>query len=127
MESDSLEPAATKVCPVFTIKQLAGTPVLARTGTMEAPTPSNTLDHDALAESITTAYVEDKLAKKICKQIKTPNQPDGWTEREGHLLFSKQKYEPNKGMSCLHTLRAHHYRPTPGQLRATRTIEQIYY
>src|SRR5258707_3411985 len=53
-EGDNLEPAATNVCPVFTIEQLAGTPVLAHARTMEDPTPTNTLDHDALAESITT-------------------------------------------------------------------------
>src|SRR5258707_1994429 len=90
-EGDNPEPAATNVCLVFTIEQLAGTLVLARARTMEDPTPSNTLDHDALAESITTAYAEDELAKKIHEQIKTANQPDGWTEREGHLLFRKWK------------------------------------
>src|SRR5258707_11748679 len=97
-EGDNLEPTATNVCPVFTIEQLAGTPVLAHTGTMEDPTPSNNLDHDALTESITTAYAEDDLAKKVCEQIKTTNQPDGWMERDGHLLFCKWKYVPNKGM-----------------------------
>src|SRR5258706_6434607 len=71
MEGDNPEPTATNVHPVFTIEQLAGTPVLVRTGTMEDPTPSNNLDHDALAESITTAYAEDNLAKKIREQIKT--------------------------------------------------------
>src|SRR5260221_2807506 len=96
-EGDNPEPTATNVCPVFTIEQLAGTPVLACAGTMEDPTPSNNLDHDALTESITTAYAEDDLTKKICKQIKTANQPDGWTEREGCLLFREQKYVPNKG------------------------------
>src|SRR6266436_87960 len=97
MEGNNLEPAVTNVHPVFTIEQLAGTLVLACAGTMEDPTPSNTLDHDALAESITTAYAEDDLAKKIREQIKTANQPDGWMEREGCLLFCKWKYIPNKG------------------------------
>src|SRR5258708_19374066 len=60
-EGDNLEPTVTNVCLVFTIEQLTGTPVLVHAGTMEDPTPSNTLDHDALAESITTAYVQDKL------------------------------------------------------------------
>src|SRR5258708_29684735 len=55
-EGDNPEPAVTNICLVFTIKQLAGTPVLVHTGTMEDPTPSNTLDHHALTESITTAY-----------------------------------------------------------------------
>src|SRR5258706_109519 len=85
-------------------KQLTGTPVLARARTMEDPTPSNTLDHNALAKSITTAYTEDELAKKICEQIKTANQPDGWMEREGCLLFHERKYVPNKGTLCLHTI-----------------------
>src|SRR5258707_6420131 len=85
-EGDNPEPTATNVHPVFTIEQLTGTPVLVRAGTMEDPTPSNNLDHDALAESITTAYAEDNLAKKICEQIKTTNQLDDWTEREGCLL-----------------------------------------
>src|SRR5258708_27254890 len=58
MEGDNLEPAATNICPVFTIEQLAGTLVLVHTRTMEDPTPSNTLDHDALTESISTAYAE---------------------------------------------------------------------
>src|SRR5260221_11843125 len=98
MESDNLEPAATNICPVFTIEQLAGTLVLVCAGTMEDPRPSNNLDHKALAESITTAYVEDDLTNKICKQIKTANQPDGWTEREGCLLFHERKYILNKGM-----------------------------
>src|SRR5258706_12529856 len=104
MEGDNLEPAATNVCPVFTIEQLAGTLVLACARTMEDPTPSNTLDHNALAESITTAYVEDELTKKIHEQIKTANQPDGWTEREGHLLFCEWKYVLNKGTLRLHTI-----------------------
>src|SRR5258708_142256 len=98
MEGDNPEPAVTNVCLVFTIEQLAGTPVLVHTRTMEDPTPSNNLDHDTLAESITTAYAEDDLTKKICKQIKTANQLDGWTERDGCLLFCEWKYVPNKGM-----------------------------
>src|SRR5258707_9951641 len=124
-EGDNLEPAATNVCPVFTIKQLAGTPVLVRAGTMEDPTPSNTLDHDALAESITTAYAEDELAKKIHKQIKTANQPDSWTEREGRLLFCERKYILNKGMLHLHTIHDHHDHPTAGHFRGTKTTELI--
>src|SRR5258708_33676497 len=47
-EGDNLEPAVTNICPVFTIEQLAGTLVLAHAGTMEDPTPSNNLDHDAV-------------------------------------------------------------------------------
>src|SRR5258705_6391272 len=92
MEGDNLEPAATNIRPVFTIEQLAGTLVLAHARTMEDPTPSNNLDHNALAESITTAYAEDDLAKKIREQIKTANQLNGWTEREGCLLSCEQKY-----------------------------------
>src|SRR5258708_7292906 len=126
MEGDNLEPTVTNVCPVFTIEQLAGTPVLACTRTMEDPTPSNNLDHDALAESITTAHAEDNLAKKIHKQIKTANQPDGWTEREGCLLFCKRKYIPNKGMLRLHTIRDHHDHPTAGHFRETKTMELIH-
>src|SRR5258708_6185320 len=87
MEGDNPEPAVTNVCLVFTIEQLAGTLVLACAGTMEDPTPSNTLDHDALTKSITTAYMEDELAKKICEQIKTTNHPDAWTHRAEFLLF----------------------------------------
>src|SRR5258708_8375578 len=111
MEGNNPEPTATNICPVFTIKQLAGTPVLACTGTMEDPTPSNNLDHNALAESITIAYAEDNLAKKICKQIKTANQPDGWTDRQGCLLFHERKYVPNKGTLQLHTICDHHDHP----------------
>src|SRR5258708_38195155 len=79
MEGDNPEPTATNVRPVFTIEQLTGTPVLARARTMEDPTPSNNLDHNALAKSITTAYAEDDLTKKIYKQIKTATHQDGWT------------------------------------------------
>src|SRR6266436_4109281 len=124
-EGNNPEPAATNVCPVFTIEQLAGTPVLAHTGTMEDPTPSNTLDHDTLTESITTAYMEDELTKKIGKQIKTTNQLDGWTEREGCLLFRKWKYIPNKGTLHLHTIRDHHDHPTAGHFGETKTTELI--
>src|SRR5258708_10050881 len=101
------------------------TPVLVCAGTMEDPTPSNTLDHDALTESITTAYAEDKLAKKIHEQIKTTNQPDSWMEREGCLLFCEQKYVPNKGMLCLHTICNHHDHPTAGHFGETKTMELI--
>src|SRR6266436_2753337 len=125
MEGDNPEPTATNICPVFTIEQLAGTPVLAHARTMEDPTPSNNLDHDTLAESITTAYAEDDLAKKICEQIKTANQPDGWMEREGCLLFHERKYVLNKGTLRLHTIRDHHNHPTAGHFRETKTTELI--
>src|SRR5258707_5270812 len=124
-EGDNPEPTATNIHPVFTIEQLAGTLVLAHARTMEYPTPSNNLDHDALAKSITTAYAEDKLTKKICEQIKTANQLDGWTEREGCLLFHEQKYIPNKGMLWLHTIHNHHDHPTAGHFRETKTTELI--
>ena len=72
---------------VFTSEQLAEVLVLAHTGSMEDPTPSNTLDHDALTISIATAYAKDDLTMKLQEQIKSTNQLDGWTEREGCLLF----------------------------------------
>src|SRR5258708_11252556 len=125
-EGDNLEPTVTNIRPVFTIEQLAGTLVLARAGTMEDPTPSNNLDHDVLTESITTAYVEDNLAKKICEQIKTANQPDGWMEREGCLLFRERKYVPNKGTLRLHTICNHHDHPTAGHFRETNTTQLIH-
>src|SRR5258708_22857931 len=125
MEGDNLEPTVTNVRPVFTIEQLTGTLVLAHTRTMEDPTPSNNLDHDALAESITIAYAEDDLAKKIREQIKTANQPDGWTEREGCLLFREWKYMPNKGTLQLHTIHDHHDHPTAGHFGETKTTELI--
>src|SRR5258708_36414765 len=120
MEGDNPEPAVTNICLVFTIEQLAGTLVLACARTMEDPTPS-----DTLTKSITTAYTEDELAKKICEQIKTANQPDGWMEREGCLLFREQKYVLNKGMLCLHTIHDHHDHPTAGHFRETKTMELI--
>src|SRR6266446_3503607 len=104
MEGDNLEPAVTNVHLVFTSEQLAETLVLVHTRKMEDPTPSNTLDHDALAESITAACMEDDLAMKICKQIKTANQPEGWTEKEGCLLFCERIYVPNKRTLQLHTI-----------------------
>src|SRR5260221_10491912 len=124
-EGHNPEPAVTNVHPVFTIEQLAGTPVLVCTGTMEDPTPSNTLDHNALTKSITTAYAEDELTKKIHEQIKTTNQPDRWMEREGHLLFCEWKYVPNKGTLWLHTICDHHDHPTAGHFGETKTTELI--
>src|SRR5258708_10602354 len=126
MEGNNPEPAVTNVCPVFTIEQLAGTPVLVCTRKKEEPTCRNDIDHDGLTESITTGYVEDNLAKKICKQIKTTNQPDGWMERDGCLLFHEQKYVPNKGTLRLHTIHDHHDHPTAGHFRETKTMELIH-
>src|SRR5258708_21887957 len=94
---------------------------------MEDPTPSNTLDHDTLAESITTAYAEDELTKKICEQIKTANQPDSWMEREGHLLFREQKYIPNKGTLWLHTISDHHHQPTAAHFVETKTMALLHH
>src|SRR5258708_15910907 len=125
MEGNNPEPAATNICPVFTIKQLTGTLVLVCARTMQDPTPSNTLDHNTLAESITTAYVEDKLTKKIHEQIKTANQLDSWTEREGCLLFHEHKYILNKGTLWLHTIHNHHDHPTAGHFGETKTTELI--
>ena len=98
MEGNNPEPTVTNIRLVFTIEQLAGTPVLACAGTMEDPTPSNNLDHDTLTESITTAYAEDDLTKKIRKQIKTANQLDGWTEREGCCKQDKVGTAPGYDM-----------------------------
>src|SRR5258707_3286582 len=86
-EGDNLETTATNMQLVFTNKQLAEGLVLACAASIEDPMPGNTLDHDALASSITTAYAEDDLAIKLWEWIKTTNQLDGWTEREGHLFF----------------------------------------
>ncbi len=69
--------------------------------------------------------MEDNLTMKICKQIKTTNQPDGWTEREGCLLFHKRIYMPNKGTLQLHTIHNHHDHPTAGHFRGTKTMELI--
>src|SRR5258707_14108779 len=92
--------------------------------------PGNTLDHDALASSITTAYAEDDLAIKLWEWIKTTNQLDGWTEREGHLFFCKclyvPNYIPNKGTLCLHTICDHHDHPMAGHFRETKTTELIH-
>ena len=87
MEGDNPEAVATNVCLVFTSDQLAEVPVLARTGSMEDSMPSNTLDQDMHTTSITAAYVEDDCTLKLWEQIRSANQPDRWTEREGCLLF----------------------------------------
>src|SRR5258708_25873842 len=76
-EGDNPEPAVTNVHLVFTSKQLAETLVLECTGKMEDQTPSNTLDHNPLAKSITTPCAEDTLTMKIHNGIKTTNQLDG--------------------------------------------------
>src|SRR5258708_38937127 len=86
-EGDDPEAIATNVRPVFTSDQLAEVLVLACAGSMEDLMPSNTLDQDACTTSITAAYVEDNCALKLWEQIRSANQPDGWTEREGCLLF----------------------------------------
>ena len=95
-EGDNLEAAVTNVCPVFTSEQLAEVLALAHTALTEDPKPSNTFDHDTLANSITTAYAEDDLAIKLQEQLKTADQPEGWTEKEGHLYFCERLYVPNK-------------------------------
>src|SRR5258708_17326266 len=116
---------ATNVCPVFTSNQLTEVPVLAHAGSMEDPMPSNTLDQDVHTTSITAAYAEDNCTLKLQEQIRSANQLDGWTEREGCLLFHKQLYVPNKGTLCLHTIRDHHDHPTVGHFRETKTTELI--
>src|SRR5260370_19127913 len=116
-EGDNPDAVVTNICPVFTSNQLAEVLVLACAGSMEDLTPSNTLDQDAHTTSITTAYVEDDRALKLWEQIRSANQPDGWTEREGCLLFHEQLYVPNKGMLRLHTICNHHDHPTLGHFR----------
>src|SRR5258708_4833875 len=125
MEGDNPEAVATNVCPVFTSDQLAEVPVLACTGSMEDPMPSNTLDQDAHTTSITTAYTEDDCTLKLWQQIRSANQLDGWMEREGCLLFHEQLYMPNKGTLHLHTIHDHHDHPTAGHFRETKTTELI--
>ncbi len=71
--------------------------------------------------------MEDNCALKLQEQIKSANQPDGWMEREGHLLFHKQLYMPNKGMLCLHTIHNHHDHPTVGHFGETKTMELIHH
>src|SRR6266436_2046493 len=126
MEGDNPEAVVTNVHPVFTSNQLTEVLVLAHAGSMEDLTPSNTLDQDACTTSITAAYVEDNCALKLWEQIKSANQLDGWTEREGHLLFHKQLYMPNKGMLHLHTICNHHDHPTVGHFGETKTMELIH-
>src|SRR5258705_7351390 len=86
-EGDNPEAVATNVHPVFTSDQLAEVLVLACTGSMEDLMPSNTLDQDMHTTSVTAAYTEDNRALKLWEQIRSANQPDGWMEREGCLLF----------------------------------------
>src|SRR5258708_14636481 len=117
----------TNVCPVFTSDQLTEVLVLAHAGSMEDLMPSNTLDQDAHTTSITAAYAEDDCALKLWEQIRSANQPDGWTEREGCLLFHKRLYMPNKGMLCLHTICDHHDHPTAGHFGETKTTELIHH
>src|SRR6266436_3936462 len=126
-EGDDPEAIVTNVCPVFTSDQLTEVPVLACAGSMEDPTPSNTLDQDACTTSITTAYAEDDRALKLQEQIRSANQPDRWTEREGCLLFHKRLYMPNKGTLCLHTICNHHDHPTVGHFGETKTTELIHH
>src|SRR5258708_1995209 len=126
MEGDNPEAIVTNIHLVFTSDQLAEVPVLACAGSMEDLTPSNTLDQDTCTTSITTAYTEDDCTLKLWEQIRSTNQLDGWTEREGHLLFHKQLYVPNKGMLCLHTIHDNHDHPTAGHFRETKTMELIH-
>src|SRR6266436_7750103 len=126
MEGDNPEAVVTNVCPVFTSDQLTEVPVLACAGSMEDPMPSNTLDQDAHTTSITTAYMEDDCTLKLWEQIRSANQLDGWTEREGRLLFHERLYVPNKGMLCLHTICDHHDHPTVGHFGETKTTELIH-
>src|SRR5258707_3197017 len=125
MEGDNPESVATNMCPVFTSKQLAEGLVLVCTAAVEHLKPTNTSDHDALTNSITTAYVEDNLTIKLWEQCKTANQLDGWMEKEGHLFFHEQLYMPNKGTLCLHTIHDHHDHPMAGHFGETKTTELI--
>src|SRR5258708_205994 len=124
-EGDDPEAIVTNIHPVFTSDQLAEVPVLAHTGSMEDLMPSNTLDQDVHTTSITAAYAEDDCALKLWEQIRSANQLDGWTEREGCLLFHERLYMPNKGTLRLHTICDHHDHPTAGHFRETKTMELI--
>src|SRR5258708_9986608 len=124
-EGDDPEAVVTNVCLVFTSNQLAEGPVLAHAGSMEDLMPSNTLDQDVHTNSITAAYAEDDHALKLWEQIRSANQLDGWTEREGRLLFHKRLYVPNKGTLRLHTICDHHDHPTVGHFGETKTMELI--
>src|SRR5260221_11576571 len=126
MEGDDPEAIATNIRPVFTSDQLTEVPVLACTGSMEDPTPINTLDQDVCTTSITKAYTEDDCTLKLWEQIRSANQPDRWMEREGCLLFHERLYVPNKGMLCLHTIYYHHDHPTMRHFEVTKTTELIH-
>ena len=65
MRGDDWEPTSTNVHLVFNSEQLTESLVMACARSLEDPTPSNTLDHDALSVSIATACAEDDLAVMV--------------------------------------------------------------
>src|SRR5260221_5508324 len=94
MDGDGQEPAATNVCPIFDSEHLAEDPVLAHMGTMEEPmaTTGITMDSKAINGDIAAIGAGDDFTRKICRQIKAANHPEGWTEHDRRLLFCNRTY-----------------------------------
>src|SRR5258708_22414272 len=88
-DGDGQEPTATNMHPIFDSKHLAEDLVLACMGTVEEPTAATgiTMDSEAIDGDIAAIGAGDDFARKICRQIKATNHPEGWMEQDGHLLF----------------------------------------
>src|SRR5260221_268275 len=129
MDGDGQEPAATNVCPIFNSKHLAEDPVLACTGTVEEPTAAAgvTMDSKAIDGDIATIGTGDDFARKIRRQIKAANHPEGWMEQDRCLLFHNRLYVPDEGMLCMQIIHNHHDHTTAGHFRETKTTELIRY
>src|SRR5260221_2120134 len=110
MDGDRQEPAATNVRPIFDSEHLAEDLVLARTGTVEEPTAAAgiTMDSEAIDGDIAAIGAGDNFTRKIRRQIKAANHPEGWTEQEGRLLFCDCLYVPDEGTLHVQIIRNHH-------------------
>src|SRR5258707_9007904 len=122
MDGDRQEPAATNVHPIFDSEHLAEDLVLARTGTVEEPTATAgiTMDSKAINGDIAVIGAGDDFARKICRQIKAANHPEGWMEQDGCLLFHDCLYVPDEGMLCMQIIHNHHDHTTAGHFRETK-------
>src|SRR5260221_2703793 len=128
MDRDGQEPTATNVHPIFNSKHLAEDPVLAHTGTMEEPmaTAGITMDSKAINGDIATICAGDDFTRKICRQIKAANHPEGWMEQDGHLLFHDCIYVPDEGTLRVQIIHNHHDHTTAGHFGETKTTELIH-
>src|SRR5258707_13771230 len=97
-------------------------------GTMEEPMAAAgvTMDSETIDGDIAAIGAGDDFARKIRRQIKAANHPEGWTEQDGRLLFRDHLYMPDEGTLHVQIIRNHHDHTTAGHFGETKTMELIY-